>query len=231
MGKTDSDTDDVRLVVKVLDNFNPVPERANPDMKYSRIANGDWEEVYCYYQEGFYDADGNPVGGSLPPKSGRSDYKLHKFGSLSFRGELPEKGTVIRITSWSPLYPGAAFEQKLEKADFNNTELAKNNIDKISVFPNPYFASNDNETDKYSRFVRFIGLPKNVTIRIYSLSGVFVQRLEKSDNSQFMDWNLLNKDNLPVASGIYLAYVDMPGVGTKIMKLAIIQEQQYIDRL
>jgi hypothetical protein len=46
-----------------------------------------------------------------------------------------------------------------------------------------------------------------------------------------MRWNLNNQANLPVASGLYIAYIDMPDLGaTKIIKVAIIQEQQILDR-
>ena len=79
--------------------------------------------------------------------------------------------------------------------------------------------------------MRFTNLPSQVTVRIYSLSGVFIRRIDKDDNSQYLDWDLRNKDGLPVASGMYIAYLDLPGVGTKIMKLAVIMETQFIDRL
>ena len=69
------------------------------------------------------------------------------------------------------------------------------------------------------------------TIRIYTLAGVFVQRIDKNSTSPFVDWNLLNADNIPVASGVFLAYVEIPDVGTKILKIAVVQETPYIDRL
>jgi hypothetical protein len=46
-----------------------------------------------------------------------------------------------------------------------------------------------------------------------------------------MRWDLANEDGLPVASGLYIAYIDMPDLGTtKILKMAIVQEQQVLDR-
>merc|ERR1711879_34340 len=103
-------------------------------------------------------------------------------------------------------------------------------MDEITVFPNPYFASHSLEGSKYDRFVRFLGLPQEATIRIFSLSGVFITKIEKNDTADWVNWNLLNKDNLPVASGMYIAHIEMPGIGEKILKLAIIVEAQYIDR-
>ena len=110
-------------------------------------------------------------------------------------------------------------------------ELAKTDVNKVNVFPNPYYGVNSEELNKYNRFVTFTHLPSKATIRIFNLAGVLVQTIQKDDASQFIRWNLANETGLPVASGLYLAYIEMPEVGvTKILKVAIIQEQQILDR-
>ena len=87
------------------------------------------------------------------------------------------------------------------------------------------------EQNKYERFMRFTGMPAEATIKIVSLAGVFITQLDKDATTQYVDWNLQNSDGLPVSIGLYIAYIDMPGIGTKILKLALIQETQYIDRI
>jgi len=136
----------------------------------------------------------------------------------------------LRVTSFKPLTNGDIFEG-VPVAPKENVDLAKSQIDNISVFPNPYFGANALERDQYQRFVRFTNLPHQAMIRLFNLSGVFIQRIDKDDTNQYVDWDLRNRDGLPVASGIYIAYLEMPGIGTKIMKIAVIMEQQYIDRL
>ena len=37
------------------------------------------------------------------------------------------------------------------------------------------------------------------------------------------DWNMLSKDNLSIAYGVYVLYVDAPGIGSKITKFAVIK--------
>jgi hypothetical protein len=111
--------------------------------------------------------------------------------------------------------------------------LAKSQINEINVFPNPYYGINTEEINKYNRFVTFTHLPDdpNLTVRIFNLAGVLVQKIEKIAPGQFLRWDLANQDGLPVASGLYIAYIDMPELGeTKILKLAIVQEQQILDR-
>jgi hypothetical protein len=112
-------------------------------------------------------------------------------------------------------------------SDSSKNQVA--DIAKINVFPNPYFGFNPLETDKYTRFVRFTHLPQKATIRVFNLAGILVRTLVKSDNTQFADWDLLNEHQLPVAAGMYIAYIDLPGLGTKTLKLAIIPEQQFLD--
>jgi len=110
-------------------------------------------------------------------------------------------------------------------------ELAKEDVDKINVFPNPYYGVNAQELNKYQRFVTFSHLPQKATLRIFNLAGQLVRTISKDAPEQFLRWDLSNESQLPVASGLYIVHVDMPDLGkTKILKVAIIQEQQVLDR-
>jgi hypothetical protein len=109
--------------------------------------------------------------------------------------------------------------------------LARDQVNKINVFPNPYYGVNSEEINKYNRFVTFSHLPDKATIRIFNLAGVLVKTINKDNQDQFQRWDLANESGLPVASGLYIAYIEMPDIGTtKILKVAIIQEQQILDR-
>jgi len=212
-----------RLVIKVYDK--------NKDSSWTYTpATGQWESFYTFSP--------TPAGTyptPLPPTSlatiGATVGNNYKVGNIVIRGTLPLEGTVIRLTTWKPLTGADIFSTIIQAPKVGNTEVAKNKIDEISVFPNPYLGANSLERDKYQRFMRFTNLPNKLSIRIFTLSGVFVRKLEKDSESQYLDWDLRNKDGLPVASGVYLAYLDIPNVGSKIMKLAVIMETQFIDRL
>ncbi|MCB0282447.1 MAG: T9SS type A sorting domain-containing protein [Calditrichae bacterium] len=223
-----STDDDVRLKIKIQDAVFNTPEDQTKyitDSLWTRSNSGRWEAIYAFIEEDSSYHD------NLPATSGRGksgDVKMH---NIVIDGQLPEAGTVIRITPWRPVVEGNAWEVVATAANKSDFTSAKNKLDEISVFPNPYFGANPLERDKYQKFVRFTNLPSKVTVRIFSLAGVFVNKLEKDDQSQWLDWNLLNIDNLPVASGIYIAHLDMPSIGTKVMKIAIVQEKQIIDRL
>ena len=107
---------------------------------------------------------------------------------------------------------------------------AKVDVEKVSVFPNPYYGVNTAETSRYNSFITFSHLPDRATIRIFDLGGTLVRVIEKDDSNQFLEWDLSNDNELPVASGMYVVHIHMPDVGKdKILKLAIIQEQQFLE--
>ncbi|MCE1190051.1 MAG: hypothetical protein LWX56_13040 [Ignavibacteria bacterium] len=116
----------------------------------------------------------------------------------------------------------------------------KSIFDKVTVFPNPLFAYNpytglDPTNNPDDPFVTFGNLPKDVTIKIFSLSGQLVRTLH-SDGTPFLKWDLTNEAHgrsvrgLRVASGVYIAIVSSPQYGDKILKFSVIMPQKQIPR-
>ncbi len=156
------------------------------------------------------------------------------FGSVAdasaYLQQVPEVGTVFRIVSTKPNGTNDSFVVTVP-AVTNNADLAKEDVRAINVFPNPYYGVNSEELNKYQRFVTFSHLPQRATIRIFNMAGIMVRVIEKDNSSTFERWNLSNESGLPVGSGLYIAHIDMPDLGaTKVLKLAIIQEAQILDR-
>lgn len=148
-------------------------------------------------------------------------------GSMPFN---PQDGQVFTII---PNYANTAADQFTFTAPAPKTssmDLAKKDVEKINVFPNPYYGYQYRELAPNNKYVTFSHLPDNAIIRIFDLSGVLVKTITHIPNQgQFETWNLANDSNYPVASGIYIVYIDMPDLGTtKVLKLAIIQEQQML---
>jgi hypothetical protein len=174
-----------------------------------------WEPVYVFRSDAPYFEE-------IPFPPFPSPIPTRLFGRMVIKGDVPEEGTVLRLEAWKPLSEGDVFEGKADAPITGDPAIAKNNLNNISVFPNPYFGTNTIEPDDSQRFVRFTNLPENIIIRIYSLGGVFVKRFEKSDNSKTIDWDLRNKDGHLIASGMYLAHLEIPGAGTHVLKLAVL---------
>jgi hypothetical protein len=140
---------------------------------------------------------------------------------------------VMTITPNRPNTPNDIFSYKLPSAE-KTVALETASANNVGVYPNPYYAFNPAEINRLARFMTFNNLPPNAKVRIFNLAGQLVRTLEKNDNSQFLRWDLQNHDAVPVASGIYLAHIEMtlPSSGgkvTKVLKLAIVQEQEVLD--
>ena len=159
-------------------------------------------------------------------------------GSISNAGwptnlvsQMPASGNTFRIISTKP-------NSSVDTYTFNtatyaaarSADLENASAKTVGVYPNPYYAFNPAETNRFNRYVTFNNLAPKATIRIFNLAGQLVRTINKDNTDQFQRWDLLNQSNLPVASGMYLAHVEMPDVGvTKVLKLAIIQEQEILD--
>ena len=129
-------------------------------------------------------------------------------------------------------HPNSAKDEFTFTAPQNKSgaEIVKADLAKINVFPNPYYGFQYRETSRDNKYVTFSHLPPKATIRVFDLSGVLVKTLPAKDpNSQYTTWDLKNDDNYPVASGIYVVYIDIPEYGTtKVLKLAVVQEEQIL---
>ena len=104
-------------------------------------------------------------------------------------------------------------------------------VDRVTVWPNPYYGYNPEERDALDRRVMFSHLPTEgpATIRIFALDGTLVRTIKHNDTgSQHTYWDMKNNFELPVASGMYIAHVET-NRGDKILKLAVIQPEQRLD--
>ncbi len=121
------------------------------------------------------------------------------------------------------------YQLKTTAAGYNQ-KLAQEDVEKINVFPNPYYGVNRMETNKYERIVTFTHLPQRATVRIFNLAGQLVRKLEKNSTDTFLRWDLLNESRYQAPSGIYIVHIELPDIGkSKILKMAIIQEHVMVD--
>lgn len=154
------------------------------------------------------------------------------IGDYDLGGQGVPSGTTIRIVTRKPITTDDVFT--FTAPAITQAELTQADIDRINVFPNPYYGYQVLERARAAKWMRFNHLPtdREVTIRIFNLGGIMVRTIVKpaTDGTQYAEWNLLNQAGYPVASGIYIAYIEVDGVDkTKILKLAIVQEVQILD--
>lgn len=142
----------------------------------------------------------------------------------------PAAGDVVTLFTRKPFLSNVIFEFTTDSARINQ-QLAKNDLDQIKVVPNPYVATaiwegrNFFTTGRGSRAIHFNHLPKDCTIRIFTVSGELVDVIEHHSlmDDGSAEWDVLTRDNLNISYGVYIYHVDAPGIGEKIGKFAIIK--------
>jgi len=171
-----------------------------------------------------------PQSSTTPLDPASQTVKDHGTWNLVLYKSTFTKGDVLRINYDNPLLSGVDTFTFGTNGSVYSVETVKSQVDKINVFPNPYYGFQYRELAPNNKYVTFSHLPANAVIRIFDISGVLVKTINHvPTNGQFDTWNLANDNNYPVASGIYVVYIDMPDLGTtKILKLAVIQEQQML---
>ncbi len=112
-----------------------------------------------------------------------------------------------------------------------STDLAKSELDDIAVVPNPYVVTaswepqHQFESGRGPRKIDFINLPTKCTIKIFTLSGYLVNTLHHSNPNEdgTYSWNMLSKDGLEIAYGLYIYHIDAVGIGEFTGKFALIK--------
>lgn len=145
---------------------------------------------------------------------------------------LPPQGIVVRFSNTNPIQAGDIYTLDASNASFlpDDPEISDEDVlALIGVTPNPYRGVSLYERDNLDRVMRFINLPDQATIRIFTLSGTLIRILEKNDPaSRSLDWDLTTQRGLPIASGMYLAHVETP-FGNKVLKLGIVNRRIQLE--
>ncbi len=143
---------------------------------------------------------------------------------------LPEAGDVFRLTVTKPFSSLDAVTFSTTASRFDAAE-ATASLENIYVVPDPYVTNASwerplfNASGRGERRIDFVNLPPQCTITIYNMAGVLVQTLEHDAMLQdgTESWDLVSKDGLSVAFGVYIYHVDAPGLGDYIGKFTLIK--------
>ncbi|MGD8726908.1 MAG: hypothetical protein PVH40_04635 [Gemmatimonadales bacterium] len=103
-------------------------------------------------------------------------------------------------------------------------ELVAEDLDAVHTVPDPYYATNAMEVTPSQKVLKFVNLPSQAIVRIYSVSGVLVDVLEHNDPALGgeLTWNVRNRNNQFVASGVYFYHVETPSGEEKIGRFTVI---------
>ena len=146
------------------------------------------------------------------------------------KNNLPHPGDVYRVKFMKPLKGSVMFTVNLS----STTDVSKidDDMSRIKVVPNPYLVTNTmepyiaNQNFNQQRVLLFTHIPAQSTIKIFTSSGVFIRQIDidnPPDNGTYK-WNMLTKEGLDIAAGIYIYYIKSNITGKeKLGKFAIIK--------
>ena len=141
---------------------------------------------------------------------------------------LPEGNDCrVRIRLARPYAPGYGYELQTENEDLvindfypkytftidgwdpvdNDPEKTEDDLDLVTVVPNPYYAYDTYESNALTNKVKITNLPNKCVVTIYTLSGTKVRQFRKDNEITSVEWDLTNFAGTPIASGFYLIHI------------------------
>ncbi len=141
----------------------------------------------------------------------------------------PQYGDIFTVVNKKPFRKGEYYAFTLKGVGFDKNK-ASSDLNKVIVVPNPYVGATSweplsNEVGRGERRIYFMHLPNECTINIYTISGKLVKSFQHSStiSDGQESWDLVSKDGMDIAYGVYVFQIDAPGVGQKIGKFAVIK--------
>jgi hypothetical protein len=160
--------------------------------------------------------------GGQPPAEG-TVWTLRTYAGRVDAATGPETadpdGYTYRPDLGSPAVPGLRVQFQVASpttlAAVGNSDLSN-----VHTVPDPYYVTSEFETTTTDKIIRFVNLPTQAIIRIYSASGVLVrvlthdsnQRGERDEDVSVLGgqttWDVRNRNNQVVASGVYFYHIE-----------------------
>jgi hypothetical protein len=123
-----------------------------------------------------------------------------------------------------PAVPGLRVRVVYQGSTFDPAVTTAAAMERIHTVPDPYYVTNALETSANLKVLNFVNLPAQAIVRIYSTSGVLVQVLTQNDptGGGQLTWNLRNRNNQFVASGVYFYHVETPDGRKKVGRFTVV---------
>jgi len=178
---------------------------------YTATGNG-----FIFYLNGHFflmQMAGLPAAGTIWHARFYSGVITGTAGSYAFAGEVRP-----------PNVPGLRVRVAYTGSTLDPSTTTAANLERVHTVPDPYYVSNALETTANQKVLQFVNLPAQAVVRIYSLSGVLVNVLTHNDpqGGGLLTWDLRNRNNQFVASGVYFYHVEAPDGQTKVGRFTVV---------
>ncbi len=123
-----------------------------------------------------------------------------------------------------PAVPGLRIQATFTGTTVDPTKTTDAALARVHTVPDPYYVTTALEATANTKILKFVNLPARCIVRIYSVSGVLVQVLTHNDAGGGSDltWNLRNRNNQFVASGVYFYHVETPDGKSTVKRFTVV---------
>ncbi len=143
----------------------------------------------------------------------------------SYMGLVARSGTTYSFTGKpsNPPVPGLGLHVVTSTPSALNPSGTAD-LSRVHTVPDPYYVADALEITANQKVLKFVNLPSRCIIRIYSVSGVLVGVIPFDDPTGGGEatWNLRNRNNQFVASGVYFYHIETPSGQTKIGRFTVV---------
>jgi hypothetical protein len=154
------------------------------------------------------------------------------FQSADDASQLPKADDIYRLDFSRPFYKGDSIIFSINEIPGLDESQLNSTMDDIKVVPNPYVMTNSMEPAVANKFlnqrrrIMFTHVPAQCEIRIFTSSGVLVDKIDVTNepSSGIVHWDLLSKEDLEVAAGMYVYHIKSTETGKeKVGKFALVK--------
>jgi hypothetical protein len=140
-------------------------------------------------------------------------------------GPTPSGYSFVPVTR-PPFIPGVEVRFTVNQAT-TFAAASPASLSRVHTVPDPYYVTNQFEQTTETKIIKFVNLPPQAIIRIYSASGVLVRVIEHDDTSGGGEasWDVRNRNNQVVASGVYFFHIES-GEARKVGRFTVVNFAQ-----
>lgn len=166
-------------------------------------------------------AFGPLVLGCNTPRSTCNPVALRTLGATGYRPY--EQGDKLVLNYVTPFGLRSTVTLDITGAAPSSTRLSNADLQNVRVVPNPYIFSSvydqvDGDRNPTSQ-VNFTGVPESGVLRVYSVSGQFIQELRWTaadlNGTGDLPYNLRSREGTDLASGLYIFVINTNAGGSK----------------
>jgi hypothetical protein len=204
--------------------------------------------VHDVNRDGLFEPDSDWVLAGFVKQAGAKYYWAGTVFGINFKNawpnNMPNPGDVYQVDFKRPFIESDSLLFSVIPEKEVDDKLLQETMESITVVPNPYVMTNvmESAVSNYQlsqrRQIMFTNLPAQCTIKIFTVSGVFVDEIEVNNSmanrqtdwdlnsaaNGTAKWDLKTKTGLDVAPGYYIYHVKSTRTGhEKMGKFAILK--------